>query len=830
VFITNAEELVDQLKPRLREYLVSMVGEEAQKKKFCCYVHNEDSPSMAYNPKTGFTTVHCFGCGVSHDIFSACAHLEGLPAQGPDWMKITLPHLAQKLGVEVKLGEPSPTDRAKGKLYKLTQDMTTVLAGSTSHLQYMQERSWSDNHLVVGSIAIEELTSKLLELGWTHSDLQTSMMLETSKTQFFGEHLVTFAIRDYRGRPVGFVSRNLKSEGAKYVNTPETLIYEKRNSLLGIDIALKQARQHGLYLVEGPGDLAALHSIGVVNAAAICGTAFTASHLELLKMLGIRKVYFALDWDKAGSRAVHRILKEELKFAPGVSCYVVSQPDSGETDPGELIETIVAGLDKGAKIEDQSDIFHSLGKTPAFEWVLARLGADIPAEDVCAEMVPIIASEETAVRRELFCSALSQYTGISHQAIDQDVRNIRDSKTRERNDRLLAAGEAYWRGLQSDPGNIVALMAEHESHIEYVEKEFGRESIGVNYQLSKYEALQEQRARQSERGVVGEFTMKYYTIFAEALSGGGTWVDGVLTYVGGRENSGKTALCIALGIDVALHDDDAIVVMHFTDDSFAQVEPRLKTNIALMTKESTDPTLTIGMANDPNRRCNAEEYGMYQKADNKLRNLIAEERLVFIDMEDGSTLSTLEKNLRHIRRRHPEKKLLVICDNTHNYMDYLQLDQPTRMTRISNHQKIMTGKYHCAMIATAEYRKNSASDTSKMKLPTNDDLADARALKYRPNMIIHVYNDLNDRMDDAEIFHTSDAQKGVRLPRLMLVISKNKISKFKDKLMMDLDIDVVGLRQVVADDAREDAANFWQQRKDGEVKIENGTVVEAEWE
>ena len=832
MYITNAEELVDQLKPRLREYLTMMVGEEAQKNKFCCYVHNEDTPSMAYNPKTGYTTVHCFGCGVSHDIFSACAHLEGLPGQGPDWMKVTLPHLAEKLGVEIKLGEPSPADKAKGRLYKLSGDISTILAGTTSHLGYLQERGWSDSHLTIGQVSIEELKSKLIEQGWSHSELQTSLMLETSKTEFFSDQYVTFTIKDYRGRPIGFVSRNL-GEGKKYVNTPETIIYEKRATLLGIDVALKDARRHGLYIVEGPGDLAALHSIGITNAAAVCGTAFTANHLELLKMLGIRKVYFALDWDESGARAIHRILKEELKFAPGVSCYVVNQPESGETDPGDFVQSLEV---------KEANAFHSIGKTPAFEWVLSRIGKDMPAEDICAEMVPIIASEETAVRREMFCSALSQFTGVSHQAIDQDVRNIRDAKTQERNRRVQAAAEAYTRNVQQDPGNIVTLMTEHESHIEYIEKELGRQSIGVNYQLSKYEALQEQRARQADKGVVGEFIMRYYTIFAEALSGGATWTDGVLTYVGGRENSGKTALCIALGMDVALHDDDAIVVMHFTDDSFAQVEPRLKTNIALMMQSPDEPFLTIGMANDP-RRCNAEEYEMYRRADDKLRSMIAEEKLVFVDMEDGSTLSTLDKNLRHIRRRHPEKKLLVICDNTHNYMDYLQLDQPTRMTRISNTQKMLTGKYHCAMIATAEYRKNSASDTSKMKLPTNDDLADARALKYRPNMIIHVYNDLNDRMDDAEIFWTSNRHKGQRLPRLMLVISKNKISKFKDKLMMDLDPAMVGLRQIVTEQAREEAAAAWRE-KNGEaaptepetsyepepkqVQIPGGTTIEAD--
>ena len=830
MYITNKEELVDALKPRLRDYLTMMVGEEAQKKQFCCYVHEENTPSMAYNPKTGNTTVHCFGCGVSHDIFDACEHLEGLPARGPEWITQTLPHLAEKLGVEVRLGEPSPADRAKGKLYKLCSDIAKILSGTTSHLEYLKERGWSDEFLKFGRISVEDLKSQLMDLGWSHTDLDTSLMIESSRQPYFGEEMsITVVIEDYRGRPIGFQSRRIEGK-PKYINTPETLIYEKRKTLLGLNSALKTARHQGLYVVEGPGDLASLHRAGVTNAVALCGSSFTADHLQLLKMLGIRRVYFALDWEESGYKAVHRILKEELRFAPGVSCYVVAAPESGEEDPDDFANAVMRPLEEADKDpKEAAETFHALKKIPAFDWVIDRIGQTSTPEDLCDEMVPIIASEETAVRREMFTASLAKRTGISHQAIDQDVRNIRDGKTKERNERHVAAAEQYIRSVRDDPSNTMSLLAEYESNMEYIEKEFGKDTIGVNYQLSKYEALQEKRAREAEAGKVGEFTMAHYTQFREAFSGGATWTDGVLVYLGGRENSGKTATCIGLAMDIALHDKDAIVLMHFTDDSFAQVEPRLKANIAMMLENPGDPRLTIGMTNDPTRCKTPDERTRYYEADEKFRTLLAEEKVIIIDMEDGSTLSTLEKNLRHIRRRYPEKKLFVVCDNTHNYMDYLQLDQPTRMTRISNTQKMFTGKYHCAMFATAEYRKNSSPNTEKMQLPVNDDLADARALKYRPNAIIHVYNDLNDRRDNAEIFWESDHHRGQRLPRLMLVIAKNKISKFKDKLMMDLDIDTVTLKQKDTEEARTESEEFFEKVENGQVRVEDGVIVEADW-
>lgn len=829
MYINNKEELVDQLKPKLREYLTMMLGADAQKNKFCCYIHNEKTPSMHYNPHSGYTTVRCFSCNITHDIFDACQTLEGLPARGPEWITATLPHLANKFGIEVKIGEVSPSDKAKFQLYTLASDIAKILSSTTSHHDYMASRNWSVEHLTTGQISNEELKSKLLELGWTQSELDSSMMLETQNHKYFGEDKITFVIEDYRNRPIGFISRNLVTE-PKYIHTRESLIYEKRKTLFGLNKALKAARKDGLYIVEGPGDVASLHLAGVLNVAAICGTAFTADHLNLLKMLGIRKVFFALDWDTAGQNAIHRVLKEELKFAPGVSCYVVAPPEQGELPS----ETLPKDASDFVSFGGTAEQYLALKKIPAFEWVINRVGQTLNATDLCEEMVPVIASEEAAVRREMFISTLSKFTGISHQSIDQDVRAIRDSKTQEKHTRLLAAAEQYVRNIKDDPESNSTLLAEYEANIEYIEKEYGKESIGVNYQLSKYESLQEKRARESESGKAGEFNLAFYTQFREALSGGATWTDGVLIYFGGRENSGKTATMIAIGVDTALHDKDAIVLMHFTDDSFAQVEPRIKSNIAVMTMEDEDPFLTIGMTNDPSRCTTQKERERYHFADNKFRELIAEERLIIIDMEDGSTLSVLEKNLRYIRRKYPEKKLLVICDNTHNYMDYLQLDQPTRMTRISNTQKMLTGKYHCAMFATAEYRKNMPADTSKMRLPTNDELADARALKYRPNAIIHVYNDLNDRMDDAEIFWESDRQRGKRLPRLMLVVAKNKISKFKDKLMLDLDPETVCLREYDIDLAREESEEFFKKIDNGEIKVSDGIIVDAdeveEWE
>ena len=280
-----------------------------------------------------------------------------------------------------------------------------------------------------------------------------------------------------------------------------------------------------------------------------------------------------------------------------------------------------------------------------------------------------------------------------------------------------------------------------------------------------------------------------------------------------------------IGTDVALSDENATVLIHSTDDSYEQIEPRIKTNIYKMLYPEGVP-LSIGMVVQPNSTLKdlpVEYTHAFEKANQHFRELIQSERLVIIDSEDGATLSTLERNLRYYRNRYPGRKLMMICDNTHNYMDFMNLEQSSRMTSISNQQKNLTIKYHACMIATAEYRKNMPMDHSKIKMPVDDDLADARALMYRPNVIFHVYNDMHDRKEHCEIFWKDEDNN--MYPRLLLHFTKNKISGFKDKLVLDLDPKTVSLKPVNTAACLDDAESFRDLKSSGYVSTNGKKVI-----
>lgn len=816
MYIMNKDELVPMLRMHLGDYLVQQGAAEPGQRKFKCFVHDDSDPSMQFDPKRDDEVVHCFSCHADLDIFGAAEALEGLPSDGPEWITHTIPTLAKRFEIPVVRGEPSPEQAARAQMYQIAQDVTDILLSPTHITEaYPKRRGWLNPDLHFGSIAEDDLMAKLVGRGWTAAQIRESMIVSAGSVHWFGPKLVTTPIRDFRGRPVGFVSRNINKTGPKYINSCETPIFKKGEQLLGLDSALKAAKHNGLYIVEGMGDLAQLRRLGIRNSVAVAGTAFTTDHLLLLKSLGIRSLYFCFDWDEAGVQATSRVFSEALRNAQGMNCCVVMPPESGENDPDEYLQG-----------KDERDAFTKLETQSAFEWTVNSLPPDLAPADVCEKMIPIIAAEPLMVRRDVLIQQLSEHTGIHFQSIVTDVNSIRDNKFEERRDRLKAEGLRYVRALEDDPDNAPALFGVHEDNIRRIESDYERDIIGPGYQLGRFEAIESMKSPDDDNQRTS-FRFGFFKNFEEAMSGGMQSTTGLLYYFGGRANSGKTATMIALGLDVAIHDDNTIVLYHFTDDSYDVVHSRIKTNVSMLLRGANERSLTIAEAENPYQEITSNEvWAMYNETNNKIRDLIQEERLVVIDSEDGANLSALERQLAYIRRHHPEKKILMVCDNTYNYQDFMAGgDQMRRMTMISNRQKELCTKYKAAMFATVEYRKNMPKKLEELKLPVDDDIADARALMYRANVIVHVYNDLHDRKDHAEAYWIDPFEPDVPKPRLQLIFSKNKVSGFKQSLAMDLDTKTVTVFPTDISQAVKDS----EAHSTGKFRIQNGMLYsEAE--
>jgi DNA primase catalytic core len=795
MFISNLDDVRPLLRSKLREYLHLKLGIDKDAKKILCFAHEDSNPSMHFNHKVNDEVVVCFACGVKADIFKAASIIEGLPERGIEWVTETIPHLAKLLNIPISVGTPTLKDKERLEAFRLAQDVSDILSMHPAVESYMNDRKWYPEEIIAGTISEEDLISELGEKGWKAIDLFTSGMVSKA---FFGEDKITFVINDYRGRPVGFLSRNLVKM-PKYINTAETVIYEKRKVLMGLDIAVKNnAKQNGIYLVEGPGDLLQLHRLGIYNVAAICGTALTKNHLELLKMLNITNITLALDWDDAGVIATQRILKDEINGISGINVSVLNPPEGGFKD-----------LDSYLVDKDDAKYFFELKVINSFEWLISKLSKNKDITEACSELIPSIAIQQSAVKREILAKALSIHTSLSLQSILQDVESIRAGHAEEKQKRVKESVDRYVRDVRLDPDNIVSIKAQHEEELELISKDYFKDAIGVNYQLNRFDAMQAKHKQRIDGNRTSGFVFRHFRIFGRAFSDGMDMSSGVLMYLGGRANSGKTATGVAICLDVAISDPDTIVCMHYTDDGYNQIEPRIKSTIAQMAGLGVFP---LGVFANPKEHCKTQkDWDAFFAATAIFRELLATEKLVIIDSEDGKSLSTIESNLRFIRSRHPDKKLLVFMDSTYNYNSFEHLPQTERITRIADAQKNFTNKYDCCVIATAEYRKNASNDVTKIRLPVDDDLADARAIQYRANIIIHVYNDVHDRREHAEIFHGNEADKQ---PRLFLIVSKNKLGNFKQELTLDLDKNSVTLKEIPPSIAKQEWQAFISEPED----------------
>lgn len=331
------DEAVREIKERLD--IVELVGDSVPLRKVgknlrgLCPFHAEKTPSFYVSPER--QTFHCYGCGRGGDIFSFVMEREGLSF--PEAMEM----LAERAGVEIRRS-------AVGKR-NLSEIMELALGFYRENLQlpsgeaarrYLETRQlapsdWSQFELGWAPPAWDALWTFLQKKGVSRQEaLACGLIIEGQKgdyDRFRGR--VLFPIRDISGKLTAFGGRILSGEGAKYINSPEGPLFNKRALLYLLPLAKASIREIGVAIVvEGYMDALRLHLCGFRNAVATLGTSLTAEQAGLLKRMADR-VLICYDSDAAGQEATLRgmtLLQKE-----GLDVHVVELPRG--KDPDELL-------------------------------------------------------------------------------------------------------------------------------------------------------------------------------------------------------------------------------------------------------------------------------------------------------------------------------------------------------------------------------------------------------------------------------------------------------------------------------------------------------------
>lgn len=320
-----SDEIIEEV--RSRSDIVDVVSGylNLQKKRnrywACCPFHNEDTPSFSVSPDNQL--FHCFGCGVSGNVYTFLMKYENYSF--PEAVKV----LAQRCGV--KLPEVEYTEEQK-KLVNRKQRLLDLNREAARFfyyqlrsprgkvgMEYLKKRELSEETMkkfglgfadMGGQELIRYLRSKGFEDDLIH-EAGLAVMSEKRGlvSQFWNR--VMFPIQDIGGKVIGFGGRVMGDGEPKYLNSPETPVFDKRRNLFGLNFA-RAARTGNLILCEGYMDVISLHQAGFTQAVASLGTAFTPEQARLIKRY-TDKVLLAYDSDGAGVKAAIRgigILRE----------------------------------------------------------------------------------------------------------------------------------------------------------------------------------------------------------------------------------------------------------------------------------------------------------------------------------------------------------------------------------------------------------------------------------------------------------------------------------------------------------------------------------------
>lgn len=351
--IFYSDELIEEI--RSRNDIVSVIGSyiRLQKKGSnhmgLCPFHNEKTPSFSVNASKQI--YHCFGCGVSGNVVTFIMEYENYTF--PEALRF----LAERAGISLPEQELSEEARRqsdlRGRLLEANKQAATYFyyqfknpEGQAAY-SYLTNRGLSEDtvkHFGLGysNRQSDDLYRYLKKLGYEDEFLSQSGLVTIDERLGGRDKFrdrVMFPIMDANHRVIGFGGRvmgNTGPEVPKYLNTPETRVFEKSRNLYGFNFA-KASRKSYFLICEGYMDVIALHQAGFTNAVAALGTAFTGFHANLLKRY-TNEVVLTFDSDQAGTQAALRaipILKEA-----GLSIKVINMKPY--KDPDEFIKTLGA--------------------------------------------------------------------------------------------------------------------------------------------------------------------------------------------------------------------------------------------------------------------------------------------------------------------------------------------------------------------------------------------------------------------------------------------------------------------------------------------------------
>lgn len=470
-----SEEILEKIKSQ--NDIVDVISERVRLKKAgrnftgLCPFHNEKTPSFSVSQEKQI--YKCFGCGEAGNVISFVMKDKNLP------FIEAVKYLANRANIPLKLGngEQSQSNRKKELLYKVN-----VEAAKFFFSNLMNNQNAKEYFLNRG---IKEETIKKFGLGYANDSWNSLMFYLRKKGINDGlleeaglisvnkekgrkydrfRNRVMFPVFDYQGKVIGFGGRVLDDSRPKYLNSPETLVFQKGTNLYGLNFALKHNMSERYFvIVEGYMDLISLHQYGITNVVASLGTALTINQARLLKRYA-DKVVISYDADLAGQMATLRGL--EILRTAGFDVRVLSIPQG--KDPDEYVRS--NGREAFLKLINNAE--------PLIDYRIKKAEEGIDFKNsqsviLYSKRIMDIISDLDPIEKDVYIKKASENTGIKEQAL-YDILKIKMKDNREndfRNNKEEDRSKLYVEpGFLKAERTLLKMMLENEEYLQYIEE------------------------------------------------------------------------------------------------------------------------------------------------------------------------------------------------------------------------------------------------------------------------------------------------------------------------------------------------------------------------
>ena len=524
-------EYIEELNRRTD--IVDLVGSYVQLKRKgrlyggLCPFHSEKTPSFYVYPDT--QSFYCFGCGAGGDAISFAKKINSI-----DYGE-AVKMLAARAGMP-EPQEDDKTGRMRSRILSMNREaarffhacLNSTVEEARQARAYWRRRGLDDKTIVRFGLGYapndgQALYQFLRDKGYNQQELDASGLFKRSASGriccLFWKRVMT-PIFDLRGNIIAFGGRVLDDSKPKYVNSPETLVYHKSETVFALQIAKKSASRR-FVLCEGYMDVISMQQAGIDTAVCACGTALTPEQVRLISEYA-DEVILSYDSDEAGQKATLRSL--ELFRNSTVRVGVLQIP--GAKDPDEYIKRY--GADRFRALLD--------GVGNALDFRLKRLRdqydltQDAQRLEYIRDAVDLLAERSNPTEQEVYAGRLAEETNISKTAIltqlGTAVKKAGSKRRREENRSRLHSGEmdqinvpysaggSQALGVASAEQRLLAALLREPSYIPRVRAQLPAEKFLLPQQKELYEAM----LRCREQGVEVSLATLRAFVSEEALN------------------------------------------------------------------------------------------------------------------------------------------------------------------------------------------------------------------------------------------------------------------------------------------------------------------------